>query len=610
MASQSKPHMSLVSVPLEDRGLSQDRPRWNQYSSEYELLSRPKDGGPSVTAAGATTQDEDSGTGTAWLLEQMSILASAACLVGVIYILIRMENQPLASWPLGFLNLNSSIAVLVTALKSWAMLVVAACLSQSKWTFFRKRRAPLHQLDVIDEASRGPLGAARLVWSLRCGFRRGHIALLGALITIVMLGIDTFAQQVITFDSRLDPVDNNGTALFMVTDTYDGGAKAPGAVATVTEPEVSTIDATMQGAIYSGLYGSASSSTFRCSSQCEWTTARSLGFASQCDDVTDKTMATKNFTKYSSGTNVQSMRTPGGIKLDYTNSFTSYYAVAVVGAQAITSNELSFVNGDMHAPEFVRVAILRLRNTSLPEPDLYYMGANVSEVIECTIRFTSYEYSDISTEGSKLAVGHTKEVPLGKGYRPATPNYKETPFAGFNQTVDFPFNETKIQPQFRISTLDMGALSGFFTSNRFSGSIFDGESPPKNASGMGVAFLKGDIPGVFANMTRSMTDHLRSGYSSAQGVKGKTLVPVTVVRVNWLWLCLPGGLLLLAALFLGMTMWETRASRGRLWKSSVVAALYHKVGYGEGPAGDVLYTDLQTVKQMGKLAKKTSVIYS
>lgn len=237
MASQSKPHMSLVSVPLEDRGLSQDRPRWNQYSSEYELLSRPKDGGPSVTAAGATTQDEDSGTGTAWLLEQMSILASAACLVGVIYILIRMENQPLASWPLGFLNLNSSIAVLVTALKSWAMLVVAACLSQSKWTFFRKRRAPLHQLDVIDEASRGPLGAARLVWSLRCGFRRGHIALLGALITIVMLGIDTFAQQVITFDSRLDPVDNNGTALFMVTDTYDGGAKAPGAVATVTEPE-------------------------------------------------------------------------------------------------------------------------------------------------------------------------------------------------------------------------------------------------------------------------------------------------------------------------------------------------------------------------------------
>ncbi|KAK6859502.1 hypothetical protein PG995_003138 [Apiospora arundinis] len=608
MASQSKPQMSMTGVPIDYPSYSHDAPRRNPSLSEYELLSRPQDGGPTVVG-GAPYPPSSHGRRSccsAWTLEALSIFGSICCMVGVIAILALMKDQPLTNWTIP-INLNSTIAILITALKSWAMLAVASCISQNKWMFFRKKRAQLKKLDVFDEASRGPLGSFRLMFSLGGRF---DIALIGAFITIVVLGVDAFAQQVLTFDSRIDPVDNNGTAHFMVSNMYDGGAKAPGAVMTHTAPEASTIDTAMQGAIYRGLYSSESSSPFACSSQCVWpTTYRSLGFASQCEDVTTQTMA--NLTHATNGSHTQSMTTPGGVKLNYLVSPTSFYPVVVVGAKDLISEASKGARKEIYMPEFVRVGILRLRNSSMEESNFWYLGANVSEVIECTVRFTAYDYSNISTAGSKLAVGKTTPVPLGEGSIIAKERDDNRYFAGFNQASDPAFNKTGTggTPQFKIGTLDMGALSGFFTSNRFSGSMFDGESPPKDAGGMGQAFLKGNIPGVFANMTQSMTDHLRSGYSNVENVKGQTLVSVTIVRVHWVWLALPVGVLALATLFLIITIWDSWGSRGQLWKSSVVAALYHKVAYGDQSGSGVLYTDLQSVKQLDELARGTSLTY-
>lgn len=230
-------------------------------------------------------------------------------------------------------------------------------------------------------------------------------------------------------------------------------------------------------------------------------------------------------------------------------------------------------------------------------------------MVECTVKFTTFEYSDIRTAGSnELAVRHTREVPLGQGYRYDEDRERQTWYAYFNQTEDMPANRTPgTTPQFSVATPDMGALSEFFTSTRFSGSIYDGESALPS-EGLGIAFMNGDIPDVFANMTRSMTDHLRSGYGSVEAVQGQTLVAVTVVRVHWVWLSLPIGVLALSTLFLGITIWDSWGCRATLWKSSVVAALYHKVASGTG-VGGVLFTDLQSVKQMEKMSKETSLVY-
>lgn len=119
------------------------------------------------------------------------------------------------------ISLNATIAALITAAKSTAMLSVAACISQWKWAYFRSKRRRLADLDIIEEASRGPLGSVQMLTSVTWG-----LGTLGAIVTIVALGIDTFAQQVISTDTVTRWADD-GTASFGLAHSYNGSARSP-----------------------------------------------------------------------------------------------------------------------------------------------------------------------------------------------------------------------------------------------------------------------------------------------------------------------------------------------------------------------------------------------
>lgn len=113
------------------------------------------------------------------------------------------------------LSLNATIALVITAAKSTALLSVAACISQWKWVYFSARPRRLEHMDLIEEASRGPYGSlgmiVRIPWSM---------ATLGAIVTVVALGIDTFAQQVISQDSTITWVDDGAASFGLARDYY------------------------------------------------------------------------------------------------------------------------------------------------------------------------------------------------------------------------------------------------------------------------------------------------------------------------------------------------------------------------------------------------------
>lgn len=137
------------------------------------------------------------------------------------------------------ISLNATIAALITAAKSTAMLSVAACISQWKWAYFRSKRRRLADLDIIEEASRGPLGSVQMLTSVTWG-----LGTLGAIVTIVALGIDTFAQQVISTDAVTRWTDD-GTASFGLAHSYNGSARtleenAPGSTGNTWEPDRSS----------------------------------------------------------------------------------------------------------------------------------------------------------------------------------------------------------------------------------------------------------------------------------------------------------------------------------------------------------------------------------
>ena len=99
--------------------------------------------------------------------EVLAILISDLTLLAIVVILRKYNNRPIPRLPHNVL-LNFVISTLATVSKSSLLLVVASAIGQFKWLWISDRHRPLRDLQVFDEASRGPLGALKLLASRMC----------------------------------------------------------------------------------------------------------------------------------------------------------------------------------------------------------------------------------------------------------------------------------------------------------------------------------------------------------------------------------------------------------------------------------------------------------
>ncbi|ORY69038.1 uncharacterized protein BCR38DRAFT_472446 [Pseudomassariella vexata] len=520
-----------------------------------------------------------------WIWEALSVTASFGCMVAVMVILIKMQEQPLSDWAF-FISLNATIAIFITAAKSMLLLSVAACISQCKWTHFKASARKLHELDLFEEASRGPLGSLVLLFRVR--WRLG-VATLGGLATILALGIDAFAQQVVTLYSRDVPSDD-GNATFGLSHFYDSGATMQEQSGNAFTPSAPTVDTIMQGAAFRGIYSQDSTIAFNCSSTCQWNeTYVSLGFASQCADVSEVTLAAAKANATSlEGQHpfLANVTTPGGIRMSPAYVPTSWQTMVIVNATGIIKHSSKWD----YTPEFVRIAVLRspLAYGAISDTPEYI---NTLQIFECDIGLTAYRYSHVSANGSQF--NQTVDpIALNAGYV-AVPD---------NTAGTLVFNATAERPELKAKAVDIGALAQFFTSSQFIGTIYDGESPPDPPSGIGGALRSVGIAERFTSMAHSMTNQLRAGYNVT--AHGQTVSSVVFVRVDWVWLSLPLLVQVAAVLLLVLTMIEVNTRRAQLWKSSTVAVLYHDVAIWQD-GERVLRTDVRSLKELKALAKGT-----
>lgn len=119
-------------------------------------------------------------------------------MAAVVIVLENYKDEPLPDWPFG-ITLNALISILATIAQMAMMKPVIECLSQLKWLWFVRRRNLLH-FQALEDASRGPAGSLMLFGKIK-----DFLILLGAVIAILSIAFGTFAQQVITFSSRLHP---------------------------------------------------------------------------------------------------------------------------------------------------------------------------------------------------------------------------------------------------------------------------------------------------------------------------------------------------------------------------------------------------------------------
>ncbi|EAT86309.1 hypothetical protein HBH56_028760 [Parastagonospora nodorum] len=124
-----------------------------------------------------------------WLFEILSVATSAVCIGAIVAILAVLKDRPLARWPLGL----TVITILSKIASAALILPISEAIGQLKWYWFHgKQSKDAFDFEIFDKASRGAWGSVLLLFRTK----GRSLAALGALLTVLLLAIDTFFQQV------------------------------------------------------------------------------------------------------------------------------------------------------------------------------------------------------------------------------------------------------------------------------------------------------------------------------------------------------------------------------------------------------------------------------
>lgn len=103
-----------------------------------------------------------------WFWEIVSLALALVALGSIVGVLASFDGKPLPDWPYA-ITLNALVALLATVAHASLVLPLSSAISQLKWIRFRTGRWPLSDLELFDEASRGPSGSFLLLWKRRGG---------------------------------------------------------------------------------------------------------------------------------------------------------------------------------------------------------------------------------------------------------------------------------------------------------------------------------------------------------------------------------------------------------------------------------------------------------
>ncbi len=131
-----------------------------------------------------------------WWLCISSLVVSLIALGAIVLLLVVFNGKPLPKLPLG-ISVNTYVSFFSTIAKASMLVAVGESISQLKWLWFREPRT-LQDIQLFDDASRGPLGATMLLLKTKMI----KLVALGSLITVMSLIMEPFAQQIVWYKLR------------------------------------------------------------------------------------------------------------------------------------------------------------------------------------------------------------------------------------------------------------------------------------------------------------------------------------------------------------------------------------------------------------------------
>ena len=259
-----------------------------------------------------------------WWIELLALALLLITFSGMIAVLRYYQQQPIPQWPLGF-SINTALSVFGLAFKGPLLYVTAQGIGQLKWQWFSTRR-PLSDLSTYDDASRGPWGSTKLLLEARW---RHFAAFLGALITVVALGVDPFTQAIVSYYGCSTGTDKATSNVSRLNSYFTRGSGYGLSTQTRVAIDTSLSDSTI---IMPPHVCTAASCTIS-------EPYHSIGLCSQCDDLTDQLDISCN-PERGSGCNYT-------LSAHYFNSVANTTARLILPADAPSSPETNHLSYNM-----------------------------------------------------------------------------------------------------------------------------------------------------------------------------------------------------------------------------------------------------------------------
>jgi len=554
------------------------------------------------------------------MLEIVSWLISAVCMGAIIAVLIVLKDKPVSKWPfdnIGF-TLNAFVSILSRIAGAALLLPVAEALGQMKWSWFIKGDSKkMWDFEMFDNASRGPWGAFLLLIHTR----GKTIAALGALVTIFCLALDPFFQQVVSYPERWTL--HNGTTSIPRVVRYEPNYPVEYVngleTAQYDQDILSVADSYFLGnGTQKVPYGNSSRADFPIScptSSCTWPTYDTLGMCSQCVETPQLLTFTCLFmtVDWTSELNTTVSTYPNATVCGHFLNATSEEPVLMSGymvddngapvGEALLMRTLPLVTNPLR--EGLWGGSINFKDIRNPIEDFLvssvsdrsHVYANETPTLhECVISWcvktveSSYLFGAYYENITNTMVNNTVDgSPWTAEYYPeydstltdyienvtiAAPptgqNFSEFGWGVNNSTMIFTITVfDRIFPAFTTiaeesTTPLLRWRTGSATDVRTRELDFNPWMSPNN------------VTHHMERLTTSITNAMRTS-SSSETIQGSAFDNDTYVAVQWAWMSLPLGLLLISFIFLLATVIKSAAEKDQVGirKNSAIATLLY-----------------------------------
>jgi hypothetical protein len=547
---------------------------------------------------------------------QVSI-AGLTSLGTIVAVLISLKDKPLSNWPIGL----TFVTVLSKIASAALILPISEAIGQLKWSWFHGTNSQdAFDFEIFDKASRGAWGSFLLL----CRTKGRSLAALGALLTVLLLAIDTFFQQVTDLPTRWTLYGSSSAPQVIRYEPHYVKEFMNGDEATQPDQAFMTIaDAffTSNGTkpVVLG-NGTRPEIPLSCpTSNCTWPVLQTLGMCSQCMEapqlITYACLDTR--IDWTSKLNSTASSYPNATACGYFLNATSTEPVLMSG----------YILGEDGNPEGEALLMRTVPLTTNPKRDTLWGGSInfkdvrnpiVDALISTTVDITQVHANMKPTIHECIVTWCVKTIE-SSSYWEGT--YRETvtntfvnrtaqgsPWSTFwydDGSIEFTYleNVTISPPPIGLESSklawglsDTTMINAIVIFDRFFPAFMTAAEDSKrpllrwrlgHPTEVRTKLLDtnpwlapNNITQHLDGLTTALTNAVRSNSASSISVRGNAFARETYVAVRWTWLSFPLAMLGLSVIFLAATIVKTSKGADHdfgMWKTSAMPTLVYSL---------------------------------